>query len=414
MNIVNESLEKKILILISSIFSIWGITFIYNSSFVAVDGKRYFCLFDDAMISMRYAWNFSHGLGLVWNQDEYIQGYTNLLMTLLMSFATLIFDKSDAVLSIQILGLVFILLIAFFSMKIFNKMYPVSNHQSLFRLIIFFCVLSYYPLAYWSLMGMETGLLTLLLVLATNAALSYGKFKKKGYLILVLVFLTLAFYTRNDSFIFSALIWTYIIYKNISKEGIDNKAAIHVIIAVSLHFVFIAGQLIFQYQYYGEMFPNTHTLKLTGMPLSERIINGLGFIKLFLNDSAFILILSVISLAFNSKDEKDEKILFVAIGFSAIAYQIFIGGEPWQYWRLMSPTMPLLIILSVVTIANIFVLFLSSINADIHRKAIFIVLLSVLGILSSNIGFVPEIFFIKKSVYILENKANIDTAVVLN
>ena len=64
---------------------IWAAAFIYRSSFIAIDGKRYYCLFDDAMISMRYAWNFSHGLGLVWNPGEYVQGYTNLLMVLLMS-----------------------------------------------------------------------------------------------------------------------------------------------------------------------------------------------------------------------------------------------------------------------------------------------------------------------------------------
>jgi hypothetical protein len=39
----------------------WAHPFIMESSVVAFDGRRYFNLFDDAMISMRYAWNFSHG-----------------------------------------------------------------------------------------------------------------------------------------------------------------------------------------------------------------------------------------------------------------------------------------------------------------------------------------------------------------
>src|SRR5919109_2255638 len=118
MDVPNQKLEKAILTVISIGFVIWSAAFIYNSSFIAVDGKRYFCLFDDAMISMRYAWNFSHGLGLVWNQGEYVQGYTSLLMTLLMSFATLIFDKSNAVLFIQILGVGFMLAIAYVTMQI--------------------------------------------------------------------------------------------------------------------------------------------------------------------------------------------------------------------------------------------------------------------------------------------------------
>ena len=59
-----------------------------ESSVVAIDGRRYFGLFDDAMISMRYAWNFSHGQGLVWNAGERIEGYTNLLWTLIMAVFT--------------------------------------------------------------------------------------------------------------------------------------------------------------------------------------------------------------------------------------------------------------------------------------------------------------------------------------
>jgi hypothetical protein len=57
---------------IGACFVVWASLFIYESSFVGIDGKRYFCLFDDAMISMRYAWNLSHGFGLVWNPGEYV------------------------------------------------------------------------------------------------------------------------------------------------------------------------------------------------------------------------------------------------------------------------------------------------------------------------------------------------------
>jgi hypothetical protein len=46
--------------------ALWSGYFIFRSSFLVSD-RRYFSLFDDAMISMRYAWNLSHGNGLVWN-----------------------------------------------------------------------------------------------------------------------------------------------------------------------------------------------------------------------------------------------------------------------------------------------------------------------------------------------------------
>src|SRR5690606_7981392 len=41
--------------------------------------------FDDAYISLRYAENFVAGKGLVWNEGEYVEGYTNFLWTMLVS-----------------------------------------------------------------------------------------------------------------------------------------------------------------------------------------------------------------------------------------------------------------------------------------------------------------------------------------
>ena len=103
----NQKLEKGSIFILSIGFVIWSAVFISQTSVIAFDGHRYFCLFDDAMISMRYAWNFSHGSGLVWNHGEYIQGYSNLLLTLLMSSATYFLNKSTAALFMQIAGAAF-------------------------------------------------------------------------------------------------------------------------------------------------------------------------------------------------------------------------------------------------------------------------------------------------------------------
>src|ERR1041385_3811930 len=60
--------------------------FILRTGFT-VFGERYYTLFDDAMISMRYAHNLAAGHGLVWNPGEVppVEGYTNLLWTLWMA-----------------------------------------------------------------------------------------------------------------------------------------------------------------------------------------------------------------------------------------------------------------------------------------------------------------------------------------
>lgn len=51
MHLRNSKLENAILAIISVGFIVYSAAFIYRSSFIAIDGKRYFCLFDDAMIS---------------------------------------------------------------------------------------------------------------------------------------------------------------------------------------------------------------------------------------------------------------------------------------------------------------------------------------------------------------------------
>jgi hypothetical protein len=48
-------------------------------------------LFDDAMISMRYARNFAEGYGLIWNPGQApIEGYTNWLWTLCKTGSSLL------------------------------------------------------------------------------------------------------------------------------------------------------------------------------------------------------------------------------------------------------------------------------------------------------------------------------------
>ncbi len=78
--------KNWLFIILLSIIAVYMGVYIFQSSFIS-DGTRYFVLFDDAMISMRFAKNFAEGLGLVWNPGETpIEGYTNPLWVVFMSF----------------------------------------------------------------------------------------------------------------------------------------------------------------------------------------------------------------------------------------------------------------------------------------------------------------------------------------
>src|ERR687894_419352 len=329
---------------IGACFVAWASLFIYQSSFVAIDGRRYFCLIDDAMISMRYAWNLSHGLGLVWNPGEYVEGYTNPLMTLLMALPTLLFDKVYAVLAMQILGIVFVLLNAYLVMSIADQLLLSSGHEQryrrLFVVLAFLCALSYYPLVYWSLMGMETGLLAVLVSLSVLCALKYAREHRLGQGVVLCVSLGLAFLTRPDALIFAVPVFVYVFFQVRKSE---RRPSLSFLLAMlGLYALFIIGQELFRWGYYGEWLPNTYTLKVSGIPLSYRIENGIYFVAPFLKEVWVLLIVVGAGLAFAFRRDK----LFLASIFVVlVCYQVWAGGDPVNYWRLLSPAMPIMLVL---------------------------------------------------------------------
>jgi len=423
MQLSARKLERLIVIAISLGFILWSAAFIWRLSFT-VDGKRYFSLFDDAMISMRYAWNFSHGLGLVWNAGEYVQGYTNLLMTLFMSIGTLLFDKSAAVLFVQIFGVVFMLISGFLSMNIADLIVEETSLQtkSIIRVLALLCTLLYYPLIYWSLMGMETGLLTVLLLSGVLFALKYGESMDKKYLYFSATFLVLAYLTRNDSIIYSFLIALYIFWETLNKKA-GRKSIYHLIGAMALFLLVIIGQSLFQYLYYGEFLPNTYTLKLVGMPFGYRILNGRNFVNLFLQESGIVLTVSTLGFFFGLRK---KGLLLYSIVLSSIAYQIYVGGDPWNYWRMMSPTIPLLFVLFLCTtsaILNASTSIQTFKNYLISRQKsstipfvnnLLVILIFLIGIYSINARFLPEMDMKDKPYQTDANKSNVYVALAIN
>src|SRR5512136_1793336 len=107
-----------LLIAILAGFAWYAAGYIQATSFMA-GGQRYYVLFDDAMVSMRYAWNLAHGNGAVWNIGEYVEGYTNPLWMLYMAFWHLLpIAASKISLAIQITGAVLLGLNLVFIYKI--------------------------------------------------------------------------------------------------------------------------------------------------------------------------------------------------------------------------------------------------------------------------------------------------------
>ena len=396
----------------------WLHNFVNHTSFFGNDAKRYFCLFDDAMISMRYAWNFAHGNGLVWNLGERVEGYTNFLMTIIMSLSSYLFDKVTAIYFIQLLGIIIIFLNSFVVMRIFENENQInSDRTKIYRPIIaYISPFLYYPFIYWTLMGMETGILALLL---SSCILLVTKQRKKWFdKYLCSVLLGLAYLTRPDSVVYGVLIFFYMI-----NEEFKNSKRVKKIIFFQTIFIygfFIASHLTFRWIYYGNLFPNTYTLKLVGIDFLNRVKDGINFILPFLSENLFLFI--IFSLLVILRPEK-KKTLLLSILVVLVSYQIWTGGDPWDYWRIISPVMPLIITLVCVEIYNDFtsqfglkytlefrsknVIFIKSISG------IILLCIALVIIFYSNYRFLPEALFSKPIYQVSDNQINVNISIAL-
>lgn len=398
-------------------FAVWAGAFIYKTSFVSFDGVRRYCLFDDAMISMRYAWNLSHGYGLVWNVTERVEGITNLLMTLYMSVWTFALDKHLAVLAVQISGVVFLLASGYATMRTGEAVLDKSgvNGGPVLSVLFFSSALLYYPLDYWTLMGMENGMLCMLVFAAVWRAIAISGEVRFHPALPVL--LGLAFMTRPDTAVFAALIMLHRLLGVGGKKGWIKLIASEVALLAAI----VGAVTIFRLAYYGTIVPNTFTLRLTGATLGFRVENGIIFVKPFIEAMALPLALGIGAVALV---RNRHVALLLGLFLSSVGYQIYVGGGAWTCWRLMSTMVPILMVLVVVGVSKVFAIrgwldrvlgFAGGWRFPLVGAVVAAATLCVwsYAYLEANDRFVENITFDQPPMYLKYSKINTDTGLAL-
>ena len=402
-----SKLVGVVLVLLAAAYALWAGLFIYQSSYVAIDGQRYFGLFDDAMISMRYAWNFSHGLGLVWNAGERVEGYSNLLMTLLMSLASLFLDRKLAVLAVQVAAIPTVLGAAWLARRVAEEAIGAGPHRGLMGILVLACVLLYYPLSYWTLMGMETGLLALLILACALFGLRWIRRGRSSDLAWMSVTAGLAFLTRNDSLILSALVFGYAAVAS-GRRKMDRASLLSLARAAAILSLFVLAQTAFRYAYYGELLPNTYFLKLTRYPLNIRLLDGSRFVIGFLGQTWPLFVLAGIGVW---RGSQPERIFLLLLMLATLAYQVYVGGDPWDTWRMLAPGMPALFILAVAG-ATVLASSVRGLAASKYASAV-ICLLALIPVWVSDLPFLPDMAVRGPTSAAIANRTNTNAAIAI-
>ena len=168
--------KLRLLLFFIVLGNLWLIIFTWRQSFI-FNGNRIVSLFDDALISMSYARTFSQTGELVWFPGaSRVQGITNPFWTLILSLLHLISDNPQTVIySVIILGFITINVAAILVYKILGLALPVSKHKATIQIGAIASIPFQYSYVYWTLRGMEVGILSLVLLLTIYIILKNTK-----------------------------------------------------------------------------------------------------------------------------------------------------------------------------------------------------------------------------------------------
>lgn len=327
-------------------YLVYAGVFILRSSFV-VGGERYFVLFDDAMISMRYAENLADGYGPVWNPgEERVEGYTNPLWVVWMAlFHLLPIPASKVSLLVQISGAVFMLGGLFYLRKIALEV----TKSELVGLLAVLLTAFYMPLINWTLLGMEVSLLVFLV--NASAYLLLRAWRAKRFSVWPYLLLGLGTLVRLDMavpFLFSIGFMAWV------DPGNRRK---HLLWGLGVLVGLLGVQTLFRIWYYHDPLPNTYYLKVSGYSMFLRIARGLYALYTFIWSSNWVLLILPFTLFVFRRDP--EMFFLFGLVLAQAAYSAYVGGDAWEhrggsnrYLSLAIPIFFLLFSYAVSTLIN--------------------------------------------------------------
>jgi arabinofuranosyltransferase len=310
--------QKNKTILIYLVLILLGIHLIYYSGWTH----------DDPFITFRYADNAADGKGLVFNEGERVEGYSNFLfLVMLIPGAWL---GIGLLFMSKLYGFFFALAALMLLIRFLLQYYPEFRWQYLTAALLFSLNGA---LSFWAVSGMETALS---LFFVTAAWIFFNKEARNGMKAFPWssLFLVGASLNRPEGAIyFIALLFLLLMLWKKHRLAPKN------IISWFLWFVIPFGLYnLWRIYYFGSVFPNTFYAKATGGFFSqaeEGILYLVGFIR-----QHPYLILFVLSLpVFIWKEERIERWSALCLVFAQTGFVVVCGGDWMPLSRFFVPVL---------------------------------------------------------------------------
>jgi len=312
-------------------------------------GRRFFTVFEDMAISLRYASNLAHGHGLVWNAGTpRVEGYTNLLWTLWMAFLVLVRVPTRMVpLAVSLSAMCLLAATAFVVRALAERLSGSRRVGS----VAMWLTVGYYPLVYWSLRGTEVALLSFWICAACLLSLRVQAGGGRRDVFLLAGIGGLAFLTRPDAIVAMAVMDGWVIL-NVPRQ--DRRRLATALFGSLL--AVVATSTIFRELYYGQLLPNTYYLKVSGTPLGIRLRRGSA--ALFATWAKELGLPSVLAAWAWIRHRADRPLtLVLGVVLAQIVYDWYAGGDVWDFAgvtsRYVVVVCPLLLAATSVAVADI-------------------------------------------------------------
>ncbi len=293
---------------------------------------------DDAYISYRYAENFAGGDGLVFNKGEYVEGYTNFLWVIFLGLLKKI--GIDVRLSSLGLGTFFSILTLFLTMLVSHnisaKHSTFYEHEWLcviFKMTAVLYIATSPAFGIWSVAGLETPLVMCLLISAVWLRLR-EEVRTGGFPFSALGFGLLTL-TRPEGIMYFGLT---LFYSIIYRFRYQKHQLLEFWKPVSVFLCIVLPHVLWRWQYYGSLLPNTYYMKVGG----RFYFSGIKYVyEFFLSYGgiSFFCICSICLIAYRFQEYWVGYFLLL-LGVS-ILYFIYVGGDWMPAFRFFVPLLPL-------------------------------------------------------------------------
>ncbi len=277
------------------------------------NGSHRYVLFDDAMISLSYGRSLMRGDGLIWfDGAQRVQGFTNLGWTLFIAPFTTFGSTRTTSLVVSFIGALVLVSIGLLILELVRERATSVKYASAFIVVLNF------PLVYWTIRGMEVGLIALISL--AIVASSRKSSRRNDFLVATLIIFGVI--VRLDvilvAFAITVVAWL------LDGRKFSRRSLVPALAGSAGATITVVMQKI----YYGEWAPNTMSLKMSGGPVSERITAG--FDSLLRHPHGLLFAIAAICICSIELRPLVWRLSSIAILYNC--YSVFVGGDSWEWF----------------------------------------------------------------------------------